>query len=68
MVPSGERRRFLYLKWCRAAPVTGVVSFSAPTVNSNASRIVHHALVIQTVKKMIQLFRERCTEDVMVVQ
>jgi hypothetical protein len=29
---------------------------------------VHRVPVTQTVKKMIQLFREMCTEDVMVVQ
>jgi hypothetical protein len=57
VVPSGEWRRYLYPKWCHAAPVTGVVSFSTPAVNNDASRIVHHVPVIQTVKKMIQLFR-----------
>jgi hypothetical protein len=67
MVPSGKRRRYLCPKWHHAIPVTGVISFTASAVKTDASRIVHHAPVIQTIKKMIQLFRERCIEDVMAV-
>jgi hypothetical protein len=39
-----------------------------PTINDDALKNMHHAPVIQMVKKMIQLFRKRCIEDVMVVQ
>jgi hypothetical protein len=42
--------------------------FSAPAINVNALKTVHRALVIQMVKKMIQLFKKRCTKDVMVMK
>jgi hypothetical protein len=52
----------------RNATVTCVLLTPAHPLECVASRIVHHAPVIQTVKKMIQLFKERCTEDVIVMQ
>jgi hypothetical protein len=36
-----------------AATVMGVVSVPAPTINSDALKTVHHALVIQTVKQTV---------------
>jgi hypothetical protein len=40
----------------------GVISVPAPAINSDVSRIVHHALVIQTVKQNVQLLRKKYAE------
>jgi hypothetical protein len=46
----------------RYATVMGVVLIPARSFTSVALRNVHRALVIQTVKQTIQLFREMYTE------
>jgi hypothetical protein len=38
------------------------ISVPAPAINSNASRTVHRAPVIQTVKQIVQLLSEKYTE------
>jgi hypothetical protein len=37
----------------------GIILFSVQAVNSDSSRIAHHAPVIQMIKKTIQLFRKK---------
>jgi PHP family Zn ribbon phosphoesterase len=53
---------------CCAATITDVVLIQAHPLKHVISRTVHRASVIQTVKQIVQLFRKRYTEDVMVVQ
>jgi hypothetical protein len=49
----------IFIAWERhAATVLGVVSFPALAINSDVSRTVHHASVIQMVKQTVQLPRE----------
>jgi hypothetical protein len=40
----------------------GVVSIPAPTINSDASKAVHHAPVIQTVKQIVQFLSKKYEE------
>jgi hypothetical protein len=58
MVLSGKRMRYLYLGERHAATVMGAISFPVLAINSDASRIMHRASVIQTVKQIVQLPRE----------
>jgi hypothetical protein len=50
---------------CHTATVMGVISFLALAINSDASRTVRHASVIQVVKQIVQLPRKsthRCDD------
>jgi hypothetical protein len=62
-----KMKGYLYPVKHRAATVINVLLTSTHPLNCVASRIVHHAPVIQTVKQTVQLFRKRYTEDVTVV-
>jgi hypothetical protein len=61
MVISAIWRRYLYSGKRHAATVSGVISIPAPSIECVTSRTVCHALVIQTVKEIVQLIRERYT-------
>jgi hypothetical protein len=52
----------------RAATVTAVVLIQVHPLKHVVSRAVHRASVIQIGKQVVQLFRERYTEDMTVVQ
>jgi hypothetical protein len=52
----------------RAAIVTAVVLIQVHPLKHVVSRVVHRASVIQIGKQVVQLFRERYTEDMTVVQ
>jgi hypothetical protein len=46
----------------------GILLILAHLLEYAILRTMHHALVIQTVKQTVQLFRERYIEDVTIVQ
>jgi hypothetical protein len=58
MVPSGERRRYLWPREHRAATGMGIILFLVLVINNDTSRTVRRAPVIQAVKQTVQLARK----------